>query len=39
MANLRFLQGTDIKKLPAYSSSTVGQIYFLTDTTNKDTTK
>lgn len=39
MAKLKFLTGTDINKLPAYSSSTVGQVYFLTDTTSSDTTK
>lgn len=39
MANVKFLTGTDFSKLPTYSSSTIGNIYFCVDTTNKDVSK
>lgn len=36
MSNVKFLQGTDLKALPTYSTNTVGQVYFYTDTSNSD---
>ena len=39
MANVRFLTGTDFSKLPSYSASTIGNIYFCVDTTKEDVSK
>ena len=39
MANVRFLTGTDFSKLPPYSASTIGNIYFCVDTTKEDVSK
>ena len=34
--NVKFLTGSNTDNLPAYSQNTIGQIYFIVDTTNKD---
>ena len=39
MANVKFLTGTDFSKLPTYSPTTIGNIYFCVDTTNSDVSK